>query len=58
MPTTEDTELFEDRWKEHTNELQKLGLSLPPERISDLQDRIEELDELIEVAAENMEDNA
>lgn len=57
MPTTEDTELFAERWNEHINELNKIGFSLPPEKIPELRDALEDLEDLVEVAAENMDDD-
>lgn len=57
MPTTDDSELFESRWNEHISELQKIGLSLPPGKISELRDTIGNLEDLVEVAAENMDND-
>lgn len=57
MPTTEDTELFESRWNDHIGELRKLGMSLPAEQIPELNEKIEELEDLVEVAADNMDDD-
>lgn len=57
MTTTDDLELFESRWNEHIDELRKLGMSLPAEDIPELNEKIEELEDLVEVAAENMDNN-
>lgn len=57
MPTTDDEELFESRWNEHIEELRKIGLSLPAEHIPKLNETIDDLEELVEVAADNVGDN-
>lgn len=57
MPTTEDAELFEERWNEHIKELNKIGFSLPPEKISELRETISDLEELVEIAAEDVGDD-
>lgn len=54
MPTTTDAEKFESRWNEHIGELRKLGFSLPPEKIEELRNTVGDLEDLVEVAAENV----
>jgi len=56
MTTTDDPELYESRWNNHINELHKIGMSLPPEKISELNETIDDLEALVGVAAEEVDD--
>lgn len=56
MTTTDDPELYESRWNSHINELHKIGMSLPPEKISELNETIDDLEALVEVAAGEVDD--
>lgn len=56
MATADNKEQFERRWNSHISELSKLGMSLPADRVSEIIEIREELEELVEVAAENMEE--
>jgi hypothetical protein len=53
----DDIEQFENRWEAHIDELEKLGMSLPAENISELQDVKRDLYNLLLIAVENMEDD-
>lgn len=56
MTIADDKEQFEQRWNSHISELAKLGMSLPADRISDVREIQEELEELVEVAADNVDE--
>lgn len=53
--TTQDPELFRDRWNDHVDELSSLGWSLEADRISELLELQDELRELIDSAAARFE---
>lgn len=57
MPTTDDTELYAERWNEHIDDLRKIGMSLPPEKISELNENIEDLERLVDDAVAYMEED-
>lgn len=54
--TADDVEEFKRRWNSHVDDIQRLGMSLPPEKISEMREVQEDLRELVEAAAENVEE--
>lgn len=56
MTRTTDPERFRDRWNEHVDELSRLWHTLPDEKVSELKEAQDELRELVDAAAENLED--
>ena len=53
--TTQDPELFRDRWNSHIDELAALGWSVEPDDISRLTELQDELKTLVDSAAERFE---
>lgn len=56
MPNVDDPDEFEARWKAHVDDLPRLHHTLPEEEVERLVDAIDELNELVEIAADEMRD--
>lgn len=53
MNTTDDPEVFRDRWNKHLRQLERLKQVLPPEYFDDLDEAREQLEVLVDIGAEN-----
>jgi hypothetical protein len=57
MPQADNREEFEERWNEYIEGLSILWNSLPREELQRLEDAQDELKELVEIAAEEAEED-
>lgn len=57
MTTTDDADKFEQRWKNHINDLERLKSSLPPEEWDPIDEAIDNLDDVVEEAADRFRDD-
>jgi predicted HAD superfamily Cof-like phosphohydrolase len=54
MPTTNDPELFRDRWHSHVEEIEALKMSLDPEDFDELEEHLDGLHDLVDDAADEV----
>jgi hypothetical protein len=57
MPTTDDPELFRERWHDHVEELENLKHTLDPSRWDELQETLDDVHDLVDDAADDYGDS-